>query len=708
MKIRSMVCSPKFLAVFPLILALLLGVACGGDAATPPPAATAAPTSTPQPTPTPQPTLDFAALAQQFGSQVQRDIASQIAGIEFPEGLTAEDVQAIVAAAISNIPEGLTPEDVQAIVTQAISQIPEGLTAEQMEAAIKNAVDAGVQRAVSEAVAQIPPTATPAPTEPPAAMTLVETRLAAATEMDVESNDPIISNSQNSPQVVHMYEALVGFGFEGELLPMLAESWEVDSTATEWNFKLRKGVPFHRKATDEDDGEFSAEDVKATLLHGTQPELLSSRADLWQVVHDNMRIVNDYEVTFVLDEPQIDFDWLLSQRNELLMLSKAHLDAEGQEGVEASPVGTGPYQFVERASGSYILHVRVPYKHWRVTPDFPQVQIFSVKEVSTRQAMLLAGQIHLTQLTPDLERAAIANGMVTIASNIPQQNPYVIFGGQYYPDKLVGKRTGAFPDLPFSDVYHPATEVPWVNKKVREALNKAVDRKTIIETIFDGKAVLNYNFPFHPALNNGRGWNPEWEERFEEKYGYDPERAKELLKEAEAEIGQPLDWSKVQFRIAIQAEMPQATDLTLAIYNYWKAIGVPVESEAMDDASRGPHHRAASWGGVTIMIDGGFRPEPSFLLIYLNSGRTLRNVCCQFFENEEVDTLYEQLSTEFDLNKRHEILQDIGDVVYNEYGIMGLVSLPIVFTVNPNVVADYQTSGILGIRDLEYVKAVKN
>ena len=241
MKVRSMVCSPKFLAVFPLILVLLLGVACGGDAATPPPAATAAPTSTPQPTPTPQPTLDFAALAQQFGSQVQRDIASQIAGIEFPEGLTAEDVQAIVAAAISNIPEGLTPEDVQAIVTQAISQIPEGLTAEQMEAAIKNAVDAGVQRAVSEAVAQIPPTATPAPTEPAGAMTLVETRLAAATEMDVESNDPIISNSQNSPQVVHMYEALVGFGFEGELLPMLAESWEVDSTATEWNFQTPQG-----------------------------------------------------------------------------------------------------------------------------------------------------------------------------------------------------------------------------------------------------------------------------------------------------------------------------------------------------------------------------------------------------------------------------------------------------------------------------------
>ena len=146
-----------------LVLVFVLAAACGGDEATQGPAPTQAPTATQAPTPTPQPTLDFAALAQQFGAQVQNQIASQIAGIEFPEGLTAEDVQAIVAAAISNIPEGISPEDVQAIVSQAISEIPEGLTAAQMEAAIRSAVDQGVKDAVASAVAQIPPTATPLP-----------------------------------------------------------------------------------------------------------------------------------------------------------------------------------------------------------------------------------------------------------------------------------------------------------------------------------------------------------------------------------------------------------------------------------------------------------------------------------------------------------------------------------------------------------------
>ena len=77
------------------------------------------------------------------------------------------------------------------------------------------------------------------------------------------------------------------------------------------------------------------------------------------------------------------------------------------------------------------------------------MQLFNVKEVSTRQAMLLAGEVHMTQLSPDLERAAVANGMVTIESKIPVRMPYLMFGGQYYPDKFVGKRTGEFPDLPF-------------------------------------------------------------------------------------------------------------------------------------------------------------------------------------------------------------------------------------------------------------------
>jgi peptide/nickel transport system substrate-binding protein len=525
-------------------------------------------------------------------------------------------------------------------------------------------------------------------------------RLKLAMVLDTETNDPILASSENRTQVIYMYEDLVRYDALGQLVPMLAESWEVSSDARTWTYNLRKGVQFHRGF-----GEFTAKDVVATLEHEAREESTSTRKTMYaEDVIPDLQVVDDYKIVITLDNPTTNLHWIMSNRNTTFILSKAHLDSEGQEGVEAGPVGTGPYRFLGRSSGAFVLHETVPWEHWRITPDFRQVQLFNVKEVSTRQAMLLAGEVHMTQLSPDLERAAVANGMVTIESKIPVRMPYLMFGGQYYPDKFVGKRTGEFPDLPFSDTFHPATEVPWVNKKVREALNRAVDRKTIQETILGGSGGLLYNFPFHPNL---RGWNPAWEANFEDKYGYDPVRAKELLKEAEAEIGQPLDWSKVTFVIGPSSDFPVGIDVTQAIYNYWEAIGVPVKTEIIENASRGPIHRTGTWGGAVWMDAASWREEPSSIQIYAYSGRTLRNFCCHFFENETVDTLFEQLAPETDLEERAKLLSGIGNVIYEEYAFMPLFTLPQVFTVDPSVIADYATSGVEGMRDIEDIVAVK-
>jgi len=526
-------------------------------------------------------------------------------------------------------------------------------------------------------------------------------RVLLAMVLDTETNDPILATTENKTQIIYMYETLVRYDPFGQLTPMLAESWETSSDAKTWTFNLREGVQFHREF-----GEFTTKDVLATLEHEAAEESISTRKTLWaEDLIPDLQLVGDYQVVMTLDEPTVNLHWLLSNRNTTFMLSKDHLDSEGQEGVEAGPVGTGPYQFLERQSGSYVLHETVPFEHWRRTPDFREIQLFNVKEVSTRQAMLLSGQVHMTQLSPDLERAAVGNGMVTISSTIPVRMPYLLFGGQFYPDRPlpVGKRDGSSPDLPFSNVFHPATEVPWVNKKVREALNRAVDRKTILNTLLGGNGELLYNFPFHPNL---RGWNQEWEDNFEENYGYDPERAKELLVEAEAEIGQPLDWSKVAFVIGPSSDFPVGVDLTQAIFNYWEAIGVPVKTMIVENAARSPIHRSATWGGAAWMDAASWREEPSSIQIYAYSGRTLRNFCCQFIEHDTIDTLYEQLVPTTDLDERHRLLQGIGNVIYDEYAFMPLFTLPQTFTLDPNVIADYVTSGVEGMRDLEDLVAV--
>ena len=134
------------LLVLMLPLVLLVAAACGGEEATPAPAAAGGITAQElqealAAIPATEP-VDVAAIARQVA-----------AGIDVPEGLSQEDLNTAIDAAVATIPEGLSQTDMSAAITRAIDQIPEGLTAAQMQAAIATAVEGAVSEAVSEAVA---------------------------------------------------------------------------------------------------------------------------------------------------------------------------------------------------------------------------------------------------------------------------------------------------------------------------------------------------------------------------------------------------------------------------------------------------------------------------------------------------------------------------------------------------------------------------
>ena len=546
------------------------------------------------------------------------------------------------------------------------------------------------------------PTVRPTATQPPAAMVPVVNRLMVAVTTDRETSDPTQIGGTQSAQYMPMYEALVRYDKNGASEPMLAESWTASSDMKTWTFDLREGVRFHG-----DFGEFSAKDVVHTIQQQAREGSQSNNAKFYQTeILPDLEVENDdSRIIFNMTTPKVDMDWHQNNRNNNLILSKAHFDAQGEDGVENSPIGTAPYQYVERKLGSYILFERVPYEHWRVTPDFPELQIFFVKESSTKLAMLLAGEIHLVELPPDLERTAVANGMKVISSTVPMLNVYSTFGGNFYTERVGRRATGEEqPDLPFSNIYHPVTEVPWVHIKVREALNRAINRKELQATIFGGKGEFLMVNPFHPTLP---GWNPEWPEKFEEKYGYDPEKARQLLKEVEEEIGQPLDWSKVVLIDPSTAAAPHIRDAAQAVVNYWKAIGVPIKTVTMELAAQSPHVRAGSLGGVSRLEGARRWEEPNMLWIFHYSGRTLANACCHFFENDLIDTAYENLVGETDLAKRDQLVRDAGNAAFDLYANLPLIAQPLDFTIDPDVVADHISSGIWGVRDLEYAVAVK-
>src|SRR5262249_61678532 len=72
-------------------------------------------------------------------------------------------------------------------------------------------------------------------------------------------------------------------------------------------------------------------------------------------------------------------------------------------------------------------------------------------------------------------------------------------------------------------------KVPWTDIKVRQAMNKAINREELLKVLYKGRATYTYVTGYYPGLP---GWDPTWEKRFPEMYGYDPAAAKRLLAQA--------------------------------------------------------------------------------------------------------------------------------------------------------------------------------
>ena len=487
-------------------------------------------------------------------------------------------------------------------------------------------------RATDE-IAPVPdPTPTPLPEREP-----VVDRLNVATLIQIETSDPVNAVGENA-QNLPMYEALLRYNEQGLLEPMLAERWSVTPDAQSWTFNLRQGVQFHKGF-----GEFTAEDVIHTnerharegIRDGTHQGFFRD-----QVV-GNQLAPDDYTVVFNLPDARIDMDEVMSSKWHNLILSKAHFDAEGQDGVENNPIGTNAYQYVERSSGEYILFERVPFEHHRVTSDFPELQILFVTEAATRLAMLLTGEAHMTTLPPDLEAAAVGALMRVISANDPTLTLMACLCGQFKETVPWGSRLGENPDLPYSDIFHDVTEVPWTNRKVREALNRAINREELNATLLAGRGQPMYVPNYHPTL---RGFNPDWETKFQADYGYDPNRARELLEEVEAEIGQPLDWSQVVLASTNKLQLPVQVAMSEAIHNYLLEIGADITIDSEEYATWRPHLFNNTIGGVLWPNVSSKFGDPDMLRILFCSPF----VCCHFYESDAIDALYVQLQGDGD------------------------------------------------------------
>src|SRR5215471_4247150 len=303
-------------------------------------------------------------------------------------------------------------------------------------------------------------------------------------------------------------EFLVGIDrHTGAYIPELAEKWEMAPDGKTWTITLRKGVKFH-----EHWGEFTARDVRHAVFLITQPESIQSDASIWRTVmgvtktdtieevakkaEQGVEIVDDHKVVFHLKQAVPEFVEMICANTDLVMESKARWDAGGKELYGQKVVGTGPFEFVERKVGSHVLYKRVE-NHWRHTPEYKELEFRWVPEGVTRLATLLAEEVHISDVDRALQRDAMAKGMKIVPSTLHSMQHHWYFGGMYFatPGKLDSK-------------------APFTDKRVRQAMNMAINRQAIANALLGGKAEPIRVAGYHPKLDATLWpaiWNPEWD-----------------------------------------------------------------------------------------------------------------------------------------------------------------------------------------------------
>src|SRR5438874_5860835 len=339
----------------------------------------------------------------------------------------------------------------------------------------------------------------------------------------------------------------------GAFIQRLAEKWEASPDMKEWTLFLRKGVPFHFGY-----GEFTARDVVHSHALMLREEAVATFVGMWRNVEE-VKIINDYQVVFRMKGPATTLPYALSRSGDLRMVSKVQWDKEGLEGFERRPAGTGPYRYVSRQLGQSIVFERVE-NHWSgIRPAFKELEMRLAPEESTRLAMLLNGEAHIVDLARELQGDAEKRGMQILAASLAAEWVSVYFGGQYH--------------IPGDPKFK--AEVPWNDRRGRQALKMAINRKDVQAHLFRKKGEPMYVSGLASFLE---GYNQAWAQRFEQLYGYNPARAKELLKEA----GYPPGTLSVKIWSFTQLAKPEIPPLAEAVATYLQAVGIQASIETID------------------------------------------------------------------------------------------------------------------------------
>ncbi|MEQ8508836.1 MAG: ABC transporter substrate-binding protein [Rhodospirillaceae bacterium] len=420
--------------------------------------------------------------------------------------------------------------------------------------------------------------------------------------------------SLNAPTIYTwsaIFDGLTYVGLDSEVKPWLATAWAQTSPTT-WVFTLREGVTFSN-------GErFTADAVVNAVDYLTSPEAVTEVVAQMLSSMAGARALDEYSVEITTKVPNVLFP---REAASLRIVAPEHWRALGPQGFARNPHGTGPFRAVEWKPS--VVKMVAFEESWR-PPHFKKLEVYAVPEGPQRIQGVISGRL-------DVVLGSVPSSMMELEAaghqwiSVPGTGTYV-FSLILNPD-------------------HPAfgpKNAPLTDKRVRQALNHAVNRDAYIQVLLDNKS----RAPSQPAPASAFGYNPDLV-----PYSYDPDRARALLAEAGYADG---------FDLTIEVVPGTAIPNGVAIYQRvaedLRAVGVHLELKTFPMSQYFNAIHSGDFKGQGFMMDFPTAPQMDAL-------RGMRLHSClwktPWLCNAADQALIEAAMAEPDLARRQTLTMDL-------------------------------------------------
>jgi dipeptide transport system substrate-binding protein len=377
---------------------------------------------------------------------------------------------------------------------------------------------------------------------------------------------------------VPMFNRLVEFETgTTNIVPGLAESWTISPDSKTYTFKLRKGVKFHSNANFKPSRDLNADDVLFSwnrMADENQPfhkltagQTFSYYDDMgMKNIVDKVVKIDDYTVRFELKRAEapfladmaMDFASILSQEYFETMLKKGTPNA-----ADVYPIGTGPFEFVAYQKDATIRYKAFD-KYWGGRPKIDSLVYSITRDATARYAKLKTGECQAMAFPKPADLAEM------------QKDPQI----------EVQQKEG----LNIGYIAFNVEKKPFDDKRVRQALNMAIDKAAILKAVYQGNGQVAKN-PIPPILwsyNNAI-----------KDYPYDPVKSKELL----AQAGHPAGFELELWYLPVTRPYnPDGKRMAEMIQADWEKIGVKTKLVTYEWAE----YRKRSKGGEHSVIMFGW------------------------------------------------------------------------------------------------------